>query len=258
MKLLKKFASAALLSGSAVIASAATPLLNLINDQAPLVISFNDVPSLVKAWGESPWAKTWSDEQVRKFFAPLHSEVKFEEFDAKLKAETGHTFGELIGFATGDALLAVTSTDIDFESEDGNSVPFIAAIELGGNASKVEKMIEEAREKNPGSPQETEDFAGVTIHTEKSPASANDENKKGPGQVVWAIADGIWLVGFNTQSVIAAVDALKKGGAVGAYGKSERYLVTKEKNGDAHFGIKLWLTQARSDFRTMQHPVTLI
>jgi len=238
MKLLKKFASAALLTGSAVIASAATPLLNLINDQAPLVVSFNDVPSLVKTWGESPWAKTWSDEQVRKFFAPLHSEMKFEEFDAKVKAETGHSFSELVDFATGDALIAFTSTDIDFESDNGDeTVPFIAAIELGGNAGKVEKMIEEARKKNPGSPHDTEDFAGVTIHTEKSTASADDEKKKGPGQVVWAISDGVWLVGFNTKSVIAAVDALKKGGVESAYGKSEQYLATKQQSGNAHFGM---------------------
>ncbi|MGC4072616.1 MAG: hypothetical protein QM760_08875 [Nibricoccus sp.] len=148
MKLLNKFVSTALLASSAVVASAATPLLNLIGDQTPVVLSFNDVPAMVKAYGESPWAKTWADEQVSKSFAPLRGEMKFDEVNSQVKAETGHTLSELLDFATGDAVIAFTSADADFEGEDSaNHIPFIAAIELGGNASKVEKMIEDARKK---------------------------------------------------------------------------------------------------------------
>lgn len=239
MKLLKTFVSTAVLTSSAVLVSAATPLLNLVSDQAPLVISFDDVPSMRKAYRESPWAKTWQDEQVRKFFAPLHAQIDFEKIDGEVKAKTGHTIDELAGFATGDALIAFTSVGIDFENEDArNKIPFIAAIELGANASKVEKMIADAREKNPNTEHETEDFAGVTIHIE-TPKTKDDQKNDGPDHIVWAIAEGVWILGFNTESVIAAVDALKKGGVENAYGKSTQYLATKEKSGLSHFTFAL-------------------
>jgi hypothetical protein len=258
MNLLTRFASIALLAGTAVTGNAATPLLNLIGDQAPLVISFNDLPSMRKAWGDSPWAKTWNDEQVRKFFAPLHAQTDFDKIEAEIKANTGHSIDELVAFATGDALIAFTSVDIDFESDDAvNTIPFIAAIELGSNASKVEKMIADARAKNPGATHETEEFAGVTIHIDtpekkaKAEAEEGEEGEDGeeegegsakqdgPDHIVWAITDGVWLVGFNTQSVTAAIDALKKGGVDNAYGKSAHHLATVEKSGPAHFSFAL-------------------
>jgi Protein of unknown function (DUF3352) len=235
MKLLKKFVSTALLAGSAAMVPAATPLLNLVGDQAPLVISFNDVPSMIKSFGDSPWAKTWNDEQVRKFFAPLHAQMSFDEFDAKVKAETGHTFGELVEFATGDALIAFTTVDVDFESpEFKDNMPLVIAVELGANASKVEKLLEEDRKKNPDNGHETEDFAGVTVNIETTNAG-----EKGPSTAYWAITDGVWIFGFHKDTVLAAIDAFKKGGAENAFGKSEAFLSARNKGGDAHFSFFL-------------------
>ncbi len=233
MKLLKKFVSTALLAGSAAMLSAATPLINLVGDQAPLVISFDDVPSMLKACGDSPWTKTWNDDQVRKFFAPLHAQMKFEEFDAKVKAETGHTFSELIEFATGDALISFTTTDVDFEApEFEDNMPFLVAVELGANASKVEKLLEEDRKKNPTKGHETEQFAGVTLNIE-----ILDDGKSGPDNAYWAIADGVWIFGFHKETVLSAIDAFKKGGAENAFGKSEAFLSARRKGGESHFSV---------------------
>ncbi|WP_138223389.1 DUF3352 domain-containing protein [Nibricoccus aquaticus] len=233
MKLLKKFVSTALLAGSAAMISAATPLINLVGDQAPLVISFDDVPSMIKACGDSPWAKTWNDEQVRKFFAPLHAQMKFEEFDAKVKAETGHTFSELIEFATGDALIALTTADIDFEAEDADdNIPLVIAVDLGANASKVEKLLEDDRKKNPDNTHETEDFAGVTLHIETS-----KEGAKGPSKAYWTLTDGVWIFGFHKDTILSAIDAFKKGGAENAFGKSDSFLSARNKGGQSHLSM---------------------
>ncbi len=233
MKLLKTFVSTALLAGSATMLPAATPLINLVGDQAPLVISFDDVPSMIKSFGDSPWAKTWNDEKVRKFFGPLHEQMNFGEFDAKVKAETGHTFSELIDFATGDAIISFATTDVDFGAEDfDDNMPFIIAIELGSNASKVEKLLEEDRKKNPEKGHETEEFAGVTLNIE-----ILKDGEKGPDNAYWAITDGVWIFGFHKETVLSAIDAFKKGGAENAFGKSEGFLSARRKGGDSHVSV---------------------
>jgi len=235
MKLLKTIASTALLAGSAVLVSASTPLINLVGDQAPLVISVNDVPSLVKNWGESPWAKTWDDPQVQKFFAPLRAKMDIDKTNEKVKAETGHTLSELIDFASGDALFAITTVDFDFEAEDAKDhMPFLMALELGSSAGKVQKMLTDAREKHPENAHETEDFDGVTINIEGVKA---EEGEEAPESMFWAIADDTWLITFNKDTLVAAIDALKKGGVENAYGKSTHYLARKEKAGASQISV---------------------
>jgi hypothetical protein len=239
MKLLKTIASTALFAGSVIIAGAGTPLLDLVGEKAPLVVSFNDVPSLVKNWGESPWAKTWNDEQVQKFFAPMRAMMELEDIDEKIKAETGHTFSELLGFASGDALFALTTVDFDYESAEArNNIPLIAAIELGSNAAEVQKLLEEDRKKNPQNGYESEDFDGVTVHIETLGAKDGEEiEDAGPDTVYWAIVDGVWIFGFDKATVLSAIDSYKKGGAENAFGKSPAYLSAKEKSGASHVSM---------------------
>jgi hypothetical protein len=235
MKSLQTIALATLLTASAVIAQAATPLVNLIGDQAPLVISFNDVPSLVKNWGESPWAKTWNDPQMQKFFAPLRAKMDFDKLDEEMRSETGHTASELLGFATGDVLFALTTADFDFEAADAKKeAPFIFAVELGDNAAKVEKLFEEQRQKHPENSHETEEFAGVTLHLE---TMKSEGEEGGDGHAVWAITDGVLLGGLSKDAVVSAIDALKKGGAENAFGKSQTYLAAREKSGASQISV---------------------
>jgi hypothetical protein len=238
MKLFKTITSNALLASACALASAATPLVDLVDEKAPLVISFTDVPSLVKNLGESPWAKTWNDAQVQAFFAPMRAKMDFDSVDEKIKAETGRSFKELLAFASGDALFAMTTVDFDIEAEDAeNNLPFIAAIELGANASEVQKLLEEDRKKTGGS-HETEDFDGVTLHIETldSRSETGAENK-GPEKAYWAMVDGVWIMGFHKDTVLSTIDAFKKGGAENAFGKSTAYLIAKGKSGASHVSV---------------------
>ncbi len=235
MKILTSLAATALFANITCLAGAATPLVNLVGENAPLVVSFTDVPSLVKNMQESPWAKTWNDEQVRKFFAPMRAQMDFDSLDEKLKAETGRSFSELVAFASGDAIFALTTLDFDFEAEDAeNNLPFIAAIELGSNASDVQRLLEEDRKKNPENRYESEDFDGVTLHIE---ILQSEQNANSPDRAYWAIVDGTWIFGFHKETVLTAIDAFKKGGVENPFGKSTSYLANKEKCGPSHVAM---------------------
>src|SRR5438270_438212 len=100
------FVASALLAANAF---AATPLLSLVNDQTPFVISIHDTPTLIKNWDQSPWAKTWNDDQVKKFFGPMRTQLKVDEWDEICKHETGYVVRDLLNLAKGDALIALTN-----------------------------------------------------------------------------------------------------------------------------------------------------
>jgi hypothetical protein len=231
MKLHRCLLAPAWLLSLATGAFAAVPLTSLVNDQAPLVLTFDDVPGLVKNWEQSPWAKTWNDDEVKRFLAPLRANMKIDRWDEQSKAETGYTVSEIVGFASGGALFALTSLDFMLADPDTHTPPVIIAVDFGDNASKVEKMLLDARAKETTKhADETEDFSGVTVrifHTKKSEAGEG-------APMVWAIADGVGLISPSKDAVLAALDALKRGGTQNPFGQSEGFLRTKQHAGDSH------------------------
>lgn len=229
MNLIARTISAAALAGATALSYAAGPLVNLIGDQAPFIATI-DVPDLVKSWKNSPWTKLGNDAQMQRFIAPILAKADFDEVDAKVKAETGHSLAELSELLTGGALIALTHFDAAWFEEDAAVPPILFAVEIGKNGSKIEKIITAAREKSELSFVETEDFAGVTLNIEKKrpDESEDSENEEEIGddnkEFIWAITDGVWFGSPHKQTVIAAIDALKNGGADQAFGKSATYL----------------------------------
>lgn len=207
---------------------AAVPLVNLVDENAPLVVSVRDLPALLKNGADSPWAKTWNDEQMKKFLAPTRAEMGIDKWDEQCKAETGHTVGELVALAKGQVLVALTGTDffgIEGEPEP-SQIPLIVALELGDNADKVAKLIAEVDEKEPGTFR-TEEYAGVQLRVYQETA----ENG-GKDEFAWAMVDGIWFLSPAKTSVQTAIDNLKKGRASAPFGESERYLrIAKQSPG---------------------------
>ena len=132
-----------LLTVLAVRASAATSLINLVDENAPVVISVHDVPTLLKNWEKSPWARTWNDEQMKKFLAPLRARMKVDEWDEQCKAESGYTLAELLAMAKGEALFALTSADFPMGEAEFSpaDMPLLIALEIGDSAPKVAKII---------------------------------------------------------------------------------------------------------------------
>ena len=208
---------------------AATPLINLVDENAPFVLSVHDVPTLLKNWEKSPWAQTWNDEQMKKFIAPLRARMKIDEWDEQCKAECGYTVTELLTMAKGDALLALTSMDFPMgESEPSPAdMPLLAAIEIGDNAAKIGKIVAANDEKEHASVR-IEEFAGVKLHI-----YVKADEKGGGEEFVWAMADGVWLLSPSKTTLQKSIDALQKGKAAASLGESERFLQIKKQCGDS-------------------------
>lgn len=230
MMLLRRLTSLGLLAGSLVLPlSAATPLANLASERAPLIVMVHDVPSLLAQWDQSPWAKTWNDEQVKRFFAPLRATWKVDEWATSSRDKTGYTFNELLAFATGDAILVVS--DIDFTP--GKEPTVFVGIDLGDNASKVEEVIAKVN-KDSSQTEEVTDFSGVPVHAVQPSDKSPRKDGKSP---VWAITEGKLLVSLSKDAVMSAIDGVKSGGVSNPWGKSERFAQLQQRTGETHLSL---------------------
>jgi len=226
-----RLASACLLFAFAARVHAATPLINLVDENAPVVVSVHDVPALLKNWDKSPWARTWNDEQMKKFLAPLRARMKIDEWDERCKAESGYTVGELIAMAKGEALLTLTNANFPMGADEPNpaEIPLFAALEVGDNGAKIAKIIA-ANDEKEHTTVRTEDFSGVTIHV-----YVKAEEKGDHEEFTWAMADGVWLLSPSKATLQKGIDALKKGKTASALSDSERFLQIRKQCGDANF-----------------------
>ncbi len=240
MKLRHLLASAGLLALLAATltpgrAAAANPALtDLVDDQTAFALVVPDAPALVRGWDVSPFARTWNDEQVVKFFGPLRAGMKIDTWDDQAKAATGKTVRELLALAKGGAILAVpTSFFADLAGgREPEDPPFFIAVELGDNAAVVEKLATDAAAKTEGLRVETTNYAGVLVHSELPP-SPKEGAKPGMPSVT-AMCQGIWLLSPNKDRVCAAIDAIHKGGLSNALGRSENYLRAQKRAGSSH------------------------
>ncbi|MDF3057358.1 MAG: hypothetical protein K0R17_1573 [Rariglobus sp.] len=221
-------------------AAPAVPLVNLVDDQTIFALSVTDAPALLRGWDAGPLATTWNDPQVVKFLAPLREEMKVADWDADTREATGLSIRELLGLAEGEVLLAVPA--FDFAKLDSDAPPpFLMALEVGGQAEKIEKMLVDSAAKK-SLKEETETFSGVKVtirpvtskdEADEEPAPADGEAAKAaaPSTVSWAIVEGILLISAEKERVFSAIDAVKQGGLGAALGKSERFLRTRERVG---------------------------
>ncbi|MBC8040124.1 MAG: hypothetical protein H7Y06_06255 [Opitutaceae bacterium] len=226
------------------------PLVNLVDDQTFFAISVTDTPALLRGWDASPIAATWNDPQVAKFLAPTREQLKIDEWDDESKAATGLTVRELLALAEGEALIALPAFAFSRIEQDAPP-PVLMALEVGGQGAKIEKILADSAVKNE-SKEESEMFSGVkvTVHTVKEkksaastpaddvPAGANApapdvEDAAPPSIVAWAIVDGAWLMSNEKECLFAAINALQQGGHATGLGKSERFLRTRQRIGDA-------------------------
>jgi hypothetical protein len=211
-------------------AAPAVPLTNLVDDRTALAVCISDAPALLRGWDAGPFARTWDDPQVAKFFAPLREQLKIEEWDARTKDATGSTVRELLALAEGEALVAVPALDEVKSLGKGGPLSFLAALQVGDHAAKIEKLLADVAAKDEVR-DETEIFAGATVHSHPLKSGHEDEAKH--ATLHWAMVDGVWLLSTEKERVFAAIDALKHGGVEAALGKNEHFLRARERAGDA-------------------------
>jgi hypothetical protein len=221
--------AAALLAGAPMSAraAAATPLANLVGEDAPVVLLSYDSPRQWADWQAGPMRKAWDDPQIREFFAPLRD--KLDAFNQKTKERLGHDLTELFSWARGDALLAIPTLD-GLAAKRPN---LLCVVEYGENIGKVEALLrsDACAELLKLQKRDTERYADATLHIDEfADAAAAGAGDPGP-RLVWLVDGGTLYCGTSRETVINALDAARAGGAAGAFGKSERLLRAGERLG---------------------------
>ncbi|MEI6862342.1 MAG: hypothetical protein WCL04_08825 [Verrucomicrobiota bacterium] len=204
------------------------PLADLVDDQTALALIVPSAPALVKGWDASPFAKTWNDEQMVKFFAPLRQQMQIDHWDEQSKAATGKTIRELLALAKGGAIIALPSSFIA-DIMESKIPPILLAVEFGDNAAAFEKLAADAASQNTNLRVETTNYAGILVHTSTPPPSKN-----GAPVVpdVSAMCQGIWLFSPSYARICAAIDAIKRGGLANGLGRSEAFLRAQKRTGE--------------------------
>lgn len=221
-----------LLGASSLFAAPAVPLVNLVDDQTLFAVSITDAPALLRGWDAGPLAKTWEDPEIVKFLAPLRAQIHVDQWDDETKSATGMTVREILNLAKGEALLAVPSFEFAVLEKD-TPPPVLMALDVGDQGKKIEKILADFLAKKDMT-EETETFSGVKVHT-------RDVEKKVAGEtagandvkVSWAIVDGTWLISTTKDRIFKTIDAIKQGGVSASLGKSEKFLSTRQRTGDA-------------------------
>lgn len=219
------------------VCAASAPLVNLVGDDSVVVLYLADAPSFIKHWPETPWVKMWRDDEVKRYFAPWRAEMKLDEWDQRCKTDTGYTPGELLDFATGSALVALPDLNSLIEAQKNKtSPPFLIAVEVGGNASKIEKIIAaaEAKDDRAKYTETTEDFNGATLHITEV-ALKNETKPKTLG--VWTTSGGVFYASPSKEFLQRTLSAAKKGGCDNPLGQSDGFLRMEHRVGKAQLVV---------------------
>jgi len=250
MSSLRSLASLSVLFVSVLGLRAAPPIARLLPEDAAIVVAFPDVPALAAAAEKAPFLQMWNDPQIQRFFAPMRESSKWDETLATFKTRTGYTVQELVGLATGEAVFVLTDFAFATNPETQARPPVLMAVDFGENASKIEKLIEEStqRQKADGKvEEETESFAGTTLHTlvsivEKTSEKTDDAEEKNASKMTpftlhWASTDGLLVASSSKQAIAAFLDAVQKGGVDSPLERSPRYVNLQEKTGAHLFSL---------------------
>ncbi|MDR2673619.1 MAG: hypothetical protein LBC18_01805 [Opitutaceae bacterium] len=209
-------------------ARAATPLADLVGEDAPLVVLVDNVPRLLRHWEGCPAARMLDDPEITGFFNPGHTPPVLPALDGLLRQDFGHGAKELLAFAQGGALFAIPNV----EGLAQGRPPVLLIVELGGNAAKLEALLDSKafREKT-RLLRETTSHAGATLHYDRYGGDSGFV-------MAWSINEGTLycspardLVSGALDRVVAAIAAARAGGAPDAFGKSARHLRMKERAG---------------------------
>ncbi len=202
-----------ILLASSIAQAAVEDLTDVVPAGAPIVLYVADVPGALDQWAESPAAELWNDPQVKTFFAPLREGLEVDDWDRKVRKETGYGLDEIMAMFTGDLVLYLESIDFDFDHPDDDPEVSIAIMAtLGDSAEKFEKLILEQEEKSADAAEddldddgvetidEIRDFRGVDLHLEVVMDGDAVTDEFG-----WAVVDGVVVFASPGETLENAV-----------------------------------------------------
>ncbi len=247
--------------------SAAVPLQRLVPADAVLVVDFDNVPRVRENFANGPFARAWADEEIQRWLAPLREQGAWAEFNETARAETGFTPAEVMEWIEGSALLSIGRLDDYIAAGAEGPLPFMMLAEFGGNAGRIEEFMRksgERRVEKGRATAESEEYAGVTVHTllplpsededeaEDDHAQADEEYSEdeyvdeeeddSPEMpLIWAVNDGVLILSPDKTTVLATIDAQKTGGVREPLASSARYQRLRDtaNSPDVLFALRL-------------------
>lgn len=189
-------------------------LLRNIPDDTLAVFDVGNTPELIKHWEESPFAKLFEDEEIKRYLAPMQAEGKEAPWDKASKELSGHTLRQTLDIFKGEALIAIIGPSGEapekyFEERPGSLLvgrigtdpaPFENFL-AGQMTSAQEQSKEEYEEK-------TEDYLGVTLHLRKK---TNKEGKTEEAEG-WAVVGDTGIIAWPEALLRETVQSLKNSG----------------------------------------------
>jgi hypothetical protein len=217
-----------LLSPTAFADESDVDLIKMVPASANGFIIVKDVPTLVKLWGGSPFARLWNDPQVKLFFAPLREDMEIDSWHEKAKEETGYELDQLVGMFSGDMVLYLSELE-EVAANPDHDPAIVLLAEVGEHQDELEELllrrIEKEEEANQSTTWTSEETRGVEMHIKRS---VGDEPAD---QDAWAVSNGVYMTTMTEDSLVNVISELLDGGetespigASSAFQMARRYL----------------------------------
>lgn len=251
--MIKNLTSLALFAaGAASLVADATELTRLLPAETDLVILVDDVPRLREASKDSPGARAWQDPEIQAWLAPLREKFDWAKVNEEARAETGSSPEEVLNWIEGGAVLAIRDFGAAMAMQ-GENVPFIIAIDFGGNLDEMSGFLERmARrsvdEKNHR--EEIDTYGGVDVHglyppepdtTEAEEDEDADGSESSGTPMFWAADEGLLFLSSVKQEILDILDTRQDGGAATPLAGSDRLERLREIGGQSDLIVSLRL-----------------
>lgn len=211
-------------------AYAAPSLTEFLPAESLLVMHSDNGAETRRLWKASPWAKTWEDEQMQRFVAPLMTEANFAEMRENIKKETGKTLEEFMELFDAQVTLALTRVEFVAGNREPQNMHGVLLLELGGKRAQLEEMLRHGEHKN----ERTEEFRGVTITEEVEPEEASSPDGTGDEKrFCHALIDDYWVAGMPKKAIQQIIVAIQQGGETDSLAKSPSFTSASQRVGAA-------------------------
>jgi hypothetical protein len=195
-----------------------------------VLIKISSAPDLLERWSATPFAKLWTDPQIKSFFAPLREELEIDRWKETVKEETGRELEELIAMFSGDLIFYMPSLHEEIrkleESDDDDAMPAMVILaDVADNEEALEKLILDQQEQEDDEASEehrvtriTRDYRDIVMHIDQSMDGEEPEEEE-----TWVIVDGILVMAPHPADVEKVITNVLDGGAAEPLSASASY-----------------------------------